>query len=107
MARPTDMSRLEERAFDRYCANSEDPCKDLKAAVQQAILMARLKMNNMLNDPEGMYTKAFNRWTNHANDLSGRLESIAAMISLGQKMGCDMSAEATLAATLFVPTAPL
>ncbi|MCQ4297705.1 hypothetical protein NAU58_19195 [Pseudomonas stutzeri] len=67
--------------------------------------MARLKMNNMLNDPGKMYGTA--GWGTHAGDLSGRLANIAAMISLGEKMGCDMSTEKAALATLFVPSKPL
>lgn len=45
-------------------------------------------------------------WGTHASDLSGRLANIAAMISLGEKMGCDMTTEKVVAATLFLPSAP-
>jgi RHS repeat-associated protein len=115
--RPSDMSRLEERQFDRSCKDSEDPCASLKTATRQAIAQAKIKMSAMQND-KTLYTNAFSSpnasvtgtsttWLGHENDLRGRLANIAAMISLGQKMGCDMSLEAALASTLFVPTAPV
>ena len=114
--RPDGMSRLEERHFDRTCKNSDDPCASLKSAVRQAISQARVKMSAMQND-KTLYANAFSSpnpsvtgsqttWLNHADDLQGRLANIAAMISLGQKMGCDMSAEAAMASALFVPIAP-
>lgn len=62
-------------------------------------------MNNMLIDPNKLY--GTNGWATHANDLSGRLANIAAMISLGEKMGCDMTVEKADATTLFLPSDPL
>ena len=103
--RPQDISPLEERQFDRYCAGAEDPCGALKAAITQAVLNARKKMNNMLDDPQGLYGSR--GWHNHAEDLKGRLNSIAAMIAVGLKIGCDMTKEVAEAATLFVPSRPL
>jgi len=67
--------------------------------------MAQLKMNNMLRDEGGMF--GGNGWITHTNDLNGRLSNIAAMISYGTKAGCDMTEEIALAATLYVPSAPL
>jgi hypothetical protein len=101
--RPTDMTRLEDSHFDRHCRD-DDPCDSLKAATQQAINMARLKMNNMLVDDKGLFGTP--GWTTHASDLEGRLANIAAMISLGQRMGCDMSSEISAASSLFIPKAP-
>lgn len=40
------------------------------------------------------------------NDLKGRLDAINAMLSLGVKMGCDVSEEASMAAQLYVPLSP-
>ena len=95
---------LEKRAYTRYCRNG-DPCIELKLATQQAIQMALLKMNNLLNDPEKMFgTQA---WVNHTDDLRGRIDSILAMISLGRKLGCDMNAEIIASTPLFIPTEPL
>lgn len=103
-----ELTSLERRAFSRHCLMSLDPCADLKAAAQTAIFQARIKMTAMLVDNDKMYLNHFaTKWTNHANDLRGRLDSIAAMISLGQKMGCDMSDEILNAATLFLPLKPL
>jgi hypothetical protein len=99
------MTRLEERQFDRVCVGSEDPCNDLKRAAQAAILEARTKMNDMLIDKGKMYGNA--GWGTHTAGLSGRLENIAAMISLCQKVGCDMNAEIALASGLFLPVKPL
>lgn len=99
-----NMTRLEERQFDRHCTNSEDPCGELKLATRRAIDDARVKMNDMLTDKSGMYGTS--RWGTHATGLQGRLENIAAMISLGQKLGCDMSTEAALAGNLFLPGMP-
>ncbi|WP_440467306.1 RHS repeat-associated core domain-containing protein [Pseudomonas sp. YH-1] len=104
-SRPADMSPLEKRHYDRSCRNVDDPCAAIKASAQTAITMARLKMNNMLNDPGKMYGTT--GWDTHASDLNGRLANIAAMISLGDKMGCDMTAEKAAFATLFVPSTPL
>ncbi len=104
-SRPVDMSPLEKRHYDRTCRGSDDPCAAIKASAQTAITMARLKMNNMLNDPGKMYGTA--GWGTHAGDLSGRLANVAAMISLGEKMGCDMTTEKAALATLFVPSKPL
>jgi hypothetical protein len=101
--RPKDLPPLEERAFDRYCRNG-DPCGALKAATMQAIQMALLKMNNMLNDPQKMYGTA--KWFTHADDLRGRINNIFAMISLGRRLGCDMTAETIATATLLVPSEP-
>jgi len=103
-SRPDEMSSLEKRHYDRSCRNTDDPCAALKASAQQAITMARLKMNNMLNDDGGLYGTA--GWGTHASDLNGRLANIAAMISLGEKMGCDMTTEKAAAITLFAPSAP-
>lgn len=61
---------------------------------------------NAFYSPNPSVTGTSTTWNGHADDLRGRLANIAAMISLGQKMGCDMSLEAALASTLFVPTAP-
>ena len=38
-------------------------------------------------------------WTGHADDLNGNLATTWQMISLGRKMGCDMSQETALALT--------
>jgi hypothetical protein len=112
------MSPKEERYYDRHCVGEEDPCAAIKAAVQAAITGADGKMNNMMNDPSNLYEYAYSTpnfgatgsrttWRNHANDLDGRIGSISAMISLGKKMGCDMTQEEILAASLYVPRAPL
>lgn len=102
---PGRLDRLEERAYDKYCADSEDPCTELKAATNKAIFYARIKMNNMLTDPNNLFGTS--GWITHANDLQGRINNIRAMISLGIRMGCDMTSEASDAATLYVPSAPI
>ncbi|MEO8388949.1 RHS repeat-associated core domain-containing protein [Polaromonas sp.] len=102
--RPGDMTREEERQFDRHCANSGDPCSELKKAAQAAIIGARQKLNNMLKDEGGLFGGP--GWNTHRADLSGRISSIMAMINLGKKMGCDMSSEEVAAATLFLPMMP-
>ncbi len=104
VVRPKNMSPIEERQFDRHCANSDDPCSSIKAAVQQAIAMARQKINNLLLDKGGLFGTT--GWTTHINDLKGRLAAIGAMISVGQMMGCDMSQEAADAARLVIPGGP-
>ncbi|RLQ85271.1 RHS repeat-associated core domain-containing protein [Notoacmeibacter ruber] len=105
--RPQDMTPLEERQYDKYCAGTDDPCQALKAAVNQAIGQARIKMNAMLRDEGGLFLKAGKPgWITHAADMAGRLNAIRAMISLGQKMGCDMSEEAKMAADLVIPARP-
>jgi len=115
--RPPSMSSLEERHYDRACANSQDPCAALKASAQKAIAQAKVKMNNMLydtvlykyayNTPNPAVTGTNTTWMGHADDLNGRISNIWAMISLGRKMGCDMSAETAAAMTLLTPGAPL
>lgn len=115
--RPPGMSSLEERHYDRTCANSQDPCVALKASAQKAIAQAKVKMNNMLYDtmlykyaydtPNPAVTGTNTTWKGHADDLDGRISNIWAMISLGRKMGCDMSAETAAAMTLLTPGAPL
>ncbi|HEV7606575.1 MAG TPA: RHS repeat-associated core domain-containing protein [Steroidobacteraceae bacterium] len=104
IGRPKNLEPLEERAYDRNCRNTGDPCSALKAATMQAITMAQLKMNNLLNDRLKMY--GTDGWFNHQDDLRGKLNNIFAMISLGQKLGCDMTAETIAATTLMIPTAP-
>ena len=115
--RPKDMTRLEERQFDRYCTSPNDPCLALKAAAAQAIADATPKMNNMLNDPFTLYRNAYSvpnpavtgsptTWLTHRADLQGKLNNLNAIIALGQKMGCDMSAEIIAAGGLYVPNAP-
>jgi hypothetical protein len=100
-----DLTEKEERQLDRYCKGTEDPCEALRQAARTAIIMAQVKMGNMLRDDGSMFGTM--RWTTHANDLNGRLDNIAAIISLGQKSGCDMSKEVLLAAALYLPAAPL
>lgn len=103
--------------LDRYCRNSKDPCGDLQAAAQIAIANAQGKLEEMLNDDQKLFTNAFSTpnpsvtgtnttWVGHRADLGGRIVNILAMISLGQKLGCDMSAEIALASNLFVPLFP-
>ncbi|SHM96323.1 RHS repeat-associated core domain-containing protein [Rhizobacter sp. OV335] len=117
-SRPKGMSPLEERQWDRHCQNAGDPCLALKAAAQQAIAAARVKMNNMLQDPSKLFTLAYdvpNRaltgtsttWVGHRPGLQGMIDNINAMISLGQRMGCDMTAEIIASSTLYIPNAPL
>ncbi len=114
--RPNDMTRMEERHFDRNCANSDDPCRAIKAVVMTAIAGARGKMENMYNDktlfqhahsvPNPALTGTNTTWTGHIDDLNGRTNNIWAMITLGRKMGCDMSAETAAAMTVHTPGAP-
>ena len=98
------MTRLEERQFDRYCADSGDPCQELKKEARKAIAAATPKMNDMLNDETMFGTPG---WNTHKTNLIGRIDQINAIISLGQKMGCDMSSEIALASALYVPNLPL
>lgn len=116
MSRPGGMSRLEERHFDRHCNNTDEPCRNLKAAAATAISEARVKMDAMRNDtvlykyayntPNPSVTNTATTWVGHARDLDGRINNIWAMITLGRKMGCDMSSETTAAMTLLTPGAP-
>jgi RHS repeat-associated protein len=114
--RPKDMTSKEQSQYSRYCIGSNNPCASLKLATQKAIERAKEKMGNMLND-KTLYDNAYSTpnpgvtgtsttWIGHVDDLNGRLGTIAALISLGQKMGCDMSAEILEAASLFVPLKP-
>jgi len=116
-SRPKGMSRLEERQFDRHCSGTEDPCSALKDAARRAIEDARSKMNNMLNDktlfrnaystPNPMVTKSPTTWLGHKADLEGRINNIASIISLGKKMGCDMTLEELAAQAIYLPFEPL
>jgi hypothetical protein len=110
------MTSKEQSQYSRYCIGSNNPCASLKLATQKAIERAKEKMGNMLND-KTLYDNAYSTpnpgvtgtsttWIGHVDDLNGRLGTIAALISLGQKMGCDMSAEILEAASLFVPLKP-
>ena len=103
IGRPKDLTRLEERAYDRHCTG-DDPCKALKDATMAAIQMALVKMNNMLIDNGKMF--GTDKWWPHGDDLRGRINNIFAMISLGQKLGCDMTREVVASAALFIPLAP-
>lgn len=98
------LDRLEKRQYDRYCRGPNDPCMALKAAAQQAISAAVVKMNNMFNDQNLYGTMG---WKTHGDDLSGRINNINAIISLGIKMGCDMSSEIAAASVLHVPSIPI
>lgn len=114
--RPQDMTRLEERHFDRTCNNADDPCRNLKASAATAIAEARVKMEKMRGDttlykfaydtPNPGVTNTATTWVGHARDLDGRINNIWAMITLGRKMGCDMSSETSAAMTLLTPGAP-
>jgi RHS repeat-associated protein len=103
-SRPRNMTRLEERQFDRDCVNAEDPCRALKDEANKAIDEAMRKMDNMYADRSGMFGNA--GWDTHGKDLMGRIDQINAIISLGQKMGCDMSAEIVRSMVLRVPNSP-
>jgi RHS repeat-associated protein len=103
-SRPKDMTRIEERQFDRYCVRSDDPCRALKDEANKAIDEALRKMENMYADRGGMFGNT--GWITHTKDLTGRIDQINAIISLGQKMGCDMSAEIIRSMVLRVPNAP-
>ena len=102
--RPKDMTRLEERQFDRVCSKSDDPCRSIKDETNKAIDAALPKVQNMQNDPGGMFGGP--GWATHRTDLLGRIAQINALISLGQKMGCDMSPEIVRAGQVYVPTMP-
>ncbi len=58
----------------------------------------------MLADRDGLFGGP--GWMTHAGDLTGRIAQINALISLGQKMGCDMSAEIVRSMHLKIPTVP-
>jgi RHS repeat-associated protein len=114
--RPGSMSPKEEKYYDRHCAGTDDPCAALKLAVWKAIEQAKIKMINMLDDkllfrnaykiPNPAVTGTNTTWLGHVDDLDGRIASIWIMISLGRKLGCDMSSETAAALTLLTPGAP-
>jgi hypothetical protein len=98
--RPQNMSRIEERHFDRSCTNTDDPCRNLKENVRRAIAEAKNKMDAMERDPSKLYqfarevpnpamTNSPTTWNNHAKDLDGRINNIWAMISLEPVMNCS------------------
>ncbi len=97
------MSMIAIPYFDKRCRD-DGPCIALKAATQKATNMARLKMNNMLADPNGLFC-AFG-WITHGSDLACKLANVSVMTSFGEKMGCDMSGERALAVSLVVPKSP-
>jgi RHS repeat-associated protein len=105
IGRPKDMTREEESLYDRYCKGDGDRCAALKALTMSEIVQARTKMNRMLTDPNGLY--GTEGWFNHQDDLRGRVGKIFNLISLGQKMGCDMTEEIIATTGLMVPNAPL
>jgi len=103
-SRPPNMSRLEERWWDRICRDLEDPCPRLKEAAAREIDGAKAKIDAMLRDDLGMFGGP--RCITHANDITGRINNINAIISLGEAIGCDMSTEKSRAKALAVPSAP-
>lgn len=104
-SRPKDLTALEERQYDRVCAGSTDPCQALKDEANKAIQAAVPKMQNMLLDPRGLFGSV--GWITHGEDLAGRISQVNAIISLGEKLGCDMSQEKLRAAMLAVPIRPI
>jgi RHS repeat-associated protein len=102
-----EMTELEERHFDRHCVKPQngDPCESLKAATRTAIIAAKVKINEMLTDKDGMFGKP--GWVTHGDGLRGRIDNIRAMISLGIKLGCDMSLEIAMAEGMQIPGKPL
>lgn len=104
--RPNNMTPIEERQFSRICEKSDnpDPCQALKDAANKAIDAAFPKMEDMLMDKGGMFNGP--GWITHAEGLRGRINNINAMITLGQKMGCDMSEQVIRTMQLQVPSSP-
>ena len=102
--RPSNMTKDEESKFDIICKNAEDPCDELKKKVKEAINAARVKVEDMLVDKNSLFGQP--GWGTHTAGLAGRIKQINVMISLGIKMGCDMSQEIIDAATLYIPSAP-
>lgn len=76
----------------------------MEFSTNKAIDAATPKVNEMLNDTVLFGTPG---WETHGAGLLGRINNIDAIISLGRKMGCDMSLETARAAALFVPKTPL
>lgn len=82
----------------------------------KAIGEARGKMEAMCSDtvlfkhahsvPNPTVTGTNTTWTGHIDDLNRRTNNIWAMITLGRKMGCDMSTETAAAMTIHTPGAP-
>lgn len=101
--KPKGISGIEERVFNDYCKFNDDPCAALKALFASEYAGAWDKINAMLNDRTMFGTK---KWDNHATNLRGRIDRLAAIISLGIKLGCDMSAEMVLMTALYVPNSP-
>jgi RHS repeat-associated protein len=105
VVRPSGMDRLMERAWDRYCSSKgDDPCSNLKNTLNTAITQAEGKMEAMLADRKVLFGTV--GWTTHADDLSGRIANIKAMIRLAKAIQCDVSAEEARATDLVIPTAP-
>ncbi len=98
------MDKYEQRAWSNYCMGEDDRCASLKEATNRALDIAEIKMEDMLADVEFMYPGI--EWGNHYKNLLGRWKAIRGMISLGEKMGCDMSAERARFNRLMVPNAP-
>jgi RHS repeat-associated protein len=104
VSRPAGMDKLMERAWDRFCTKSDDPCSSLKNATNIAITQAEGKMEAMLADKDMLF--GTQGWINHANDLNGRIENIRGLIRLGKSINCDMSAEEVRANELAIPSRP-
>ena len=111
------LSPAESSRYDRTCKGSDDPCNALKATAQRAIADAQGKMQKMRIDSSALFKNAYSTpnpdvtgtsttWIGHARDLDGRIGAIWDMISLGRKMGCDMSLETAAATSLLTPGAP-
>jgi RHS repeat-associated protein len=92
MCRPTiPFTPKEESRIARLKPDPNDPCPDIKAAVQDALRSFEEEVSNFAIDYDGLTGKP-GRIT-HLNDLRGRVQRIRDLISAGEKLGCNMSAE--------------
>jgi RHS repeat-associated protein len=115
--RPKRMTRLQERAYDRHCVGSDDPCAAIKAALQVMITEALGKQEEALVDKSTLYLYAYSipnaavtgtstTWLGHIGPMYGRIANIQATIQVAEMMGCDVSREKAQARALFVPIKP-
>lgn len=111
------MTAKEESYFDKFCRTSDDPCLAIKIQTNNAIDAAYEKMGAMQRDPQGLFRNAYSApnpsvtetnttWIGHKVELERRIAAVNSMISLGQKMGCDMTPEIIRSQGLYVPNMP-
>lgn len=111
--KPRWIAGKQEKYWDQANCAEGDPCEQIKAYIQQEIIQARSKRDNMLNDktlyrnayssPNPMVTDMNGTWVGHQMDLFGEVDKINEMIAMGR----DMSKEIMMTNGLYFPNHPL